>query len=214
MHAEAINGLANVRVFRLWKSIASKNLPEITQAVSEYERAVEIRRECHERRQTDPWLKHELAISLENLASAKMLLVAGESALSDEERRKLVDMATRLRRQRLEIHRELYEGDKGNSLFASSYAYALSNLAMQEGSLSIEDRKATPDEIANWSEMLNKACVIAPDDLKIVESRVAVLSKHLEESADMQRYRREVAELKKLKSSELQEQDPSALEGD
>lgn len=214
MHAEAINGLANVRVFRLWKSIASKKLPEITQAVSEYERAVAIRRECHERRQTDPWLKHELAISLENLASAKMLFVAGESGLSEGEKNELVDRATSLRRQRLEIHRELYEGDRGNSLFASSYAYALSNLAMQEGMLSLEDRKATPDEIASWSEMLNKACVIAPDDLKIIESRVAVLSKYLGETADMQRYRREVTELKKRKSSQLQEKDPSALERD
>ncbi|MGJ8644724.1 MAG: nSTAND1 domain-containing NTPase [Luteolibacter sp.] len=214
MHAEAINGLANVRVFRLWKEIAAENFPEIILAVSEYEKAVALRRECFERRQTDLWLKHELAISLENLASAQMLFVAGNSGLSKEEKGDLVGRATVLRRQRLEIHQEVYEGDRGNSLFATSYAYALSNLAIQEGLLSLDDQMVTPDEIAKWSEMLNKACVIAPDDLKIVESRVAVLSPHLGETADIQRYRAEAAELKKLKSSKIQENDPSALERD
>lgn len=194
MKSEALNGLANLKVYRIDHRTADPGLASrVGEAVEEYRQARTLREAVLAESPTDAWIKHELAQTLENLASADMILASIQQRQTGTADPALVREAIELRKQRLSIHKALHEADPGNRLFAIAHAYGIANLVRQEA-LAFDTPPDNPDP-QRWFAELSTASVMAPDELKIAETRLEVLIRYHGSAAETNSVREDIRRL-------------------
>lgn len=198
MKAEALNGIANLKVYRIDHfTVDPTKRSDIEAAIRDYRLSRELRQSVLTEFPDDVWVRHELALTLENLASALMIIVAIDTKENRPSDPSLTGEAIDLRKERLAIHHELHEIDPGNRLFAVSYAYAIANLVRQEAIAPV--RPGAPPDPARWFDELAKASIIAPNELKIAETRLEVLVRYKGSDEERKRVRSEVQRLREIK---------------